>query len=227
MSAPSRPSAARHRAPFADRREAGRFLAAEVAALGLVDPLVVALPRGGVPVARPIADRLAARLEVFGVRKLAHPEQPEVAFGAVAEDGTRLVDPEAARVLGLRGGDVELVTELERAELRRRIELYRDGRPAPEVGGRTLVVVDDGVATGLTDAAAIRALRRLGATAIVLAVPVCSAPALELLEGEADTVVTLRVPVRFRGVGDSYLDFRQVSDQEVIDALAGPARAAA
>ena len=227
MSPASRPSTSRHRAPFADRRAAGRLLAAEVEALGLADPIVVALPRGGAPVAREIADRLDAPLAVFGVRKLANPDQPEVAFGAVAEDGTRLVDPEAARVLGLRGGDVELVTDLERAELRRRIDLYRGGGPPPDVRGRTLVVVDDGVATGLTDAAAIRALRRLGAAEIILAVPVCSAPATELLQGEADTVVTLRIPARFRGVGDSYLDFRQVSDQEVIDALAGPARAAA
>lgn len=217
----------RRRVPFADRREAGRFLAAEVDALGLSEPLIVALPRGGVPVAREIADRLGAPLEIFGVRKLAHPDQPEVAFGAIAEDGTRLVDPEAARVLGLLGGDIELVTELEQAELRRRLDLYRHGKPAPDVRGRTVVVVDDGVATGLTDAAAIRALRRLGAREIVLAVPVCSASAMELLQGDADTVVTLRIPTLFRGVGDSYLDFGQVSDQEVIDALAGPARAAA
>jgi predicted phosphoribosyltransferase len=218
---------ARFRAPFADRRQAGRFLAAEVEGLGLRDPLILALPRGGVPIAREIADRLGAPLAVFGARKLAHPDQPEVAFGAIAEDGTRLVSPEAARVLGLLGGDVELATDLEQAELRRRLDLYRHGRPAPDVRDRTVVVVDDGVATGLTDAAAIRALRHLGAAEIVLAVPVCSASALELLEGEADTLVTLRIPAHFRGVGDSYLDFRQVSDQEVIDALAGPARAAA
>lgn len=227
MSPSTRPPMARHRAPFPDRRAAGRFLAADLEAIGLTDPLVIALPRGGVPVATEIADRLGAPLEVFGVRKLAHPDRPEVAFGAIAEDGTRLIDPEAARVLGLRGGDVELVTELERAELRRRLALYRDGRPAPDCRGRTVVIVDDGVATGLTDAAAIRAIRRLGAAEVVLAVPVCSATALEFLEGEADTVVALRIPARFRGVGDSYIDFGQVSDQEVIDALARPARAAA
>jgi predicted phosphoribosyltransferase len=217
----------RHRAPFVDRRAAGRFLAADLEALELKDPLVLALPRGGVPIAREIAARLGAPFTVFGVRKLAHPDRPEVAFGAIAEDGTRLVDPEAARVLGLRGGDVELVTELEQAELTRRLALYRGDRPTPTVYGRTVVIVDDGAATGLTDAAAIRAVRRLGASEVVLAVPVCSAPALEFLEAEADTVVALRVPTRFRGVGDSYLDFRQVSDQEVIDALARPARAVA
>jgi predicted phosphoribosyltransferase len=217
----------RHRrAPFRDRQEAGQLLAAQVDALELRDPIVVALPRGGVPVARQIADRLGAPLDIFGVRKLAHPGHPEVAFGAIAEDGTRLIDPEAAQVLGLVGGDIEVVTELERAELRRRIALYRHGRPAPPVHGRSVVIVDDGVATGLTDAAAIRAVRRLGARQIVLAVPVCSASAMEFLQGDADTVVTLRIPTHFRGVGDSYLDFAQVSDQEVIDALAGPARAA-
>jgi predicted phosphoribosyltransferase len=216
-----------HRSPFLDRREAGRSLAAELEALALKDPLILALPRGGVPIAHEIATLLGVPLAVFGVRKLAHPDRPEVAFGAIAEDGTRLIDPEAARVLGLRGGDVELLTELEQAELTRRLALYRGGRPAPDVYGRTVVIVDDGAATGLTDAAAIRAIRRLGASETVLAIPVCSAPAFEFLEGEADTIVTLRIPTRFRGVGDSYLDFRQVSDQEVIDALARPARVAA
>lgn len=213
--------------PFLDRREAGRSLAAELAAMKLAEPLVVALPRGGVPVAREIADRLGAPLEIFGVRKLAHPDRPEIGFGAIAEDGTRLVDPESTRVLGLRNDDLEAIAARERSELRRRIALYRDGRPAPDVRDRTVVIVDDGVATGLTDAAAIRALRRLGAGLIVLAVPVGSATAIELLREMADTVVALRIPAPFRGVGDSYLDFRQVSDEEVIDALAGTARVAA
>jgi putative phosphoribosyl transferase len=122
-----------------------------------------ALPRGGVPVAREIADRIHAPLEVFGVRKLAHPDRPEIGFGAIAEDGTRLVDQESARVLGLRTGDLDRITAREVTELRRRIDLYRDGRPAPDVRDRTVVIVDDGVATGLTDAAAIRAIRHRGA----------------------------------------------------------------
>ncbi|HVW48312.1 MAG TPA: phosphoribosyltransferase family protein [Solirubrobacterales bacterium] len=216
-----------YHAPFLDRREAGRFLATELRAMELDDPIVIALPRGGVPVAREIADRLRAPLEIFGVRKLAQPDMPEVGFGAITEDGTRLVDPESARLLGLRNGDLDRIAAREEAELRRRVELYRDGRPAPDVRGRTVIVVDDGVATGLTDAAAIRALRRLGARRIVLAVPVCAGAAVDFLQGEADTLVTLRIPERFRGVGDSYLDFSQVSDEEVIDALAGPARTAA
>ncbi|MBS1883174.1 MAG: phosphoribosyltransferase [Actinobacteria bacterium] len=215
------------RSPFRDRRQAGRLLADELAAMRLFDPLVIALPRGGVPVAREVAARLGAPLEVFGVRKLAHPDRPEVGFGAIAEDGTRLVDPESARVPGLRGGDLDRITAREATELRRRIDLYRDGRPAPEVRDRTVVIVDDGVATGLTDAAAIRAIRRRGARRIILAVPVCSTAATELLHEWADTVVTLWIPAHFRGVGDSYLDFSQVSDEEVLDALAGPARVAA
>lgn len=222
-----RPSTRRGRPPFRDRAEAGRLLAEELATMGLREPLVLALPRGGVPVAREVADRLGAPLEVLGVRKLAHPGRPEFGFGAIAEDGTRLVDPESAQVLGLRNGELEAITARERAELRRRVGLYRDGRPAPEVRGRTVVVVDDGVATGLTDAAAVRALRRRGAARIVLAVPVCPADALGRLREEADAVVVPRVPARFRGVGDSYLDFAQVSDEEVVDALAGSARAAA
>lgn len=193
----------------------------------LFDPLVIALPRGGVPVAREIAERLDAPLEVFGVRKLAHPDRPEIGFGAIAEDGTRLVDPESARLLGLRNGDLDRVTAREVTELRRRVDLYRDGRPAPDVRDRTVVIVDDGVATGLTDAAAIRAIRHRGARRVILAVPVCSAAAMELLHEWADTIVTLRIPAHFRGVGDSYLDFSQVSDGEVLDALARPARVAA
>ena len=193
----------------------------------LDDPLVVALPRGGVPVAGEIAERIDAPLEIFGVRKLSRPDSPEVGFGAIAEDGTRLIDPESARLLRIRNGDLETIVGAEKIELRRRIELYRRGLPMPDLHDRTLVVVDDGVATGLTDAVAIRALRRLGASRIVLAVPVCSGAAVELLRDEADTLVTLRIPARFRGVGDSYLDFHQVSDEEVIDALAGPTRAAA
>jgi predicted phosphoribosyltransferase len=215
------------RPPFRDRRQAGRLLADELAAMKLFDPLVIALPRGGVPVAREVADRLGAPLEVFGVRKLAHPDRPEIGFGAITEDGTRLVDPESARVLGLCNGDLDRITAREVTELRRRIGLYRDGRPVPDVRDRNVVIVDDGVATGLTDAAAIRAIHHRGARRIILAVPVCSASAMELLRERADTVVTLRIPAHFRGVGDAYLDFRQVSDGEVLDALAGPARVAA
>ncbi|MBS1890665.1 MAG: phosphoribosyltransferase [Actinobacteria bacterium] len=221
------PPSVRRQSPFRDRRQAGQLLADELAAMRLFDPLVIALPRGGVPVAREIAERLQAPLEVFGVRKLAHPGRPEIGFGAIAEDGTRLVDPESARVLGLRNGDLERITAREVAELRRRIDLYRDGRPAPDVHDRTVVIVDDGVATGLTDGAAIRAIRHRGARRVILAVPVCSASAMELLQGWADSVVTLRIPAQFRGVGDSYLDFGQVADEEVLDALAGPARVAA
>jgi putative phosphoribosyl transferase len=216
-----------YRSPFPDRHEAGRYLGAELRAMKPADPIVIALPRGGVPVGREVADRLGAPLEIFGVRKLAHPDMPEVAIGAIAEDGTRIVDPESARLLGLRNGDLDRITERETAELRRRVDLYRGGRAAPEVDGRTVVIVDDGVATGLTDAAAVRALRRRGAARIVLAVPVCAGPAVDFLHDEADTLLTLRIPIRFRGVGDSYLDFRQVSDEEVIDALAAPTRTAA
>lgn len=210
-----------------DRREAGRYLGAELRAMGMDDPIVVALPRGGVPVAREVADALGAPLAILGVRKLAAPDAPEVGFGAIAEDGTRLIDAESAHLLGLRNGDIERIVAREEGELRRRVELYRDGRPAPDVRGRTVVVVDDGVATGLTDAAAIRALRRRGAAWIVLAVPVCAPPAVSFLRQEADTLLALRTPTVFRGVGNSYLDFRQVSDEEVIDALAGTARTAA
>lgn len=204
---------------FADRRDAGRRLAEPLSDLATADPVVVALPRGGVPVAREISQLLGAPLEILAVRKLGAPGNPEYGFGAIAEDGTRMIDPEATAVLGIRNRELEKIAERERAELRRRVQAYRGDRPPPNLEGRTVVIVDDGAATGLTDVAAIRAIRSQHARWVTLALPVCSTEALELLRGEADQVVCLRAPRRLYGVGHWYHDFKQVSDQEVVDAL--------
>lgn len=204
---------------FADRREAGRRLAQQLAGLRIADPVIVALPRGGVPVAEEIALALDAPLEILGVRKLGAPANPEYGVGAIAEDGTRIVDPEATALLGISNGDLDAVAARERAEIERQLRAYRGQRPPPDLHLRTVVIVDDGAATGLTDVAAIHAVRRQEPRWVVLALPVSSPTALELLRGEADQVFVLHVPRSFRGVSGSYLDFDQVSDREVIDAL--------
>ena len=146
---------------------------------------------------------------------------------AIAEDGTTVIDPEVTALLGISNGELEMVAALERVELRRRVKTYRGERPPPDLRGRTVVIVDDGAATGLTDAAAIRAIRRQGPRWVILALPVCSTEALTLLRGEADQVFCLRAPRPFRGVGQWYRDFTQVSDEEVIDALRSQTGAAA
>lgn len=204
---------------FADRRDAGRRLALQMTALRAEEPVVVALPRGGLPVAEEIACALEAPLEVLGVRKLGAPANPEYGFGAIAEDGSRVVDPEAAALLGITNSAIDAIAAAERGEIERQLRAYRGERPPPDLHRRTVVVVDDGAATGLTDAAAIHAIRRQEPKWIALALPVCSPPALDLLRREADQVFCLQVPHAFRGVSGAYLDFSQVSDQEVIDAL--------
>lgn len=205
--------------PFADRRDAGRQLAEQLASLAGSQVVVVALPRGGVPVADEIAAALDAPLEILAVRKLGAPHNPEYGIGAVAEDGTSVIDAEAVAVLGIRNGEIEAITARERAELARRVAAYRGDRPPLDLEGRTVVVVDDGVATGLTDTVALRAVRHQGPRRVVLAVPVCPPDALGRLRAEADDVVCLQVPQRMYGVGQFYGDFSQVSDEEVILAL--------
>ena len=189
--------------------------------------MVVALPRGGVPVAREVADALGAPLEVLAVRKLGAPHNPEYGIGAIAEDGTRVFDPEALAVLGIDGGELDTIVARESAELERRIEAYRGGRSLLPLAGRTAIVVDDGVATGVTDTAALRAIRRRGPSRLVLAVPICAPDSLVRLEGEADEVFCLLAPPQLYGVGQWYRDFSQVSDEEVIEALGGIGNAAA
>ncbi len=212
---------------FADRRDAGRQLAGRLVGLKDESPVVVALPRGGVPVASEVADALGAPLEILAVRKLGTPHNPEYGIGAVAEDGTCVIDAEAVAVLQVRNGELDAIVARETAELMRRVEAYRGERPPLDLEGRTVIVVDDGVATGVTDTAALRAVRHQNPRRLVLAVPVCSPDALERLRVEADQVICLRVPRLLRGVSQWYRDFSQVTDEEVLRALQPRADAAA
>jgi len=207
---------------FADRRDAGRQLAEALAPLAAEDPVVVALPRGGVPVALEVAGALGAPLEILAVRKLGAPHNPEYGIGAVAEDGTRVIDTEAIAVLGIDGGTLDSLIARETEELRRRVAAYRGDRPPLDLEGRTVIVVDDGVATGVTDTAALRAVRRRRPACAILAVPVCAPDSAARLREEADEVVCLTMPALLYGVGQWYRDFSQVSDEEVISALEAP-----
>lgn len=204
---------------FDDRRDAGRQLAELLQPLAAEQPVVVALPRGGVPVGREIADALDVPLEILAVRKLGAPHNPEYGIGAIAEDGTRVFDPEALAVLGIDGGELDSIVTRETAELGRRVAAYRVGRQPLPLDDRTVIVVDDGVATGVTDTAALRALRRKEPRRLILAVPVCAPDSAARLRGEADELVCLVEPARLYGVGQWYRDFSQVSDEEVIAAL--------
>jgi putative phosphoribosyl transferase len=204
---------------FADRSDAGRQLAARLLPLAGENPLVLGLPRGGVPVAEEVATLLGARLEILAVRKLGAPHNPEYGIGAIAEGPTKVLDQEALALLAIDNGTLRHIVERESAELERRVEAYRGDRPRPSLRDRTAIVVDDGVATGVTDTAALRAARREGPRRLVLAVPVCAPDSLARLREEADEVVCLVAPPQLRGVGEWYADFGQVSDAEVVVAL--------
>ena len=205
---------------FLDRHDAGRQLAAELESFAEEQPVIVALPRGGVPVAFEVARALGAPLEILAVRKLGAPGNPELGVGAVAEDGTGVLDQRSAGMVGMTQDVLDATLARESAELRRRVERYRDGRPSIPVEGRTVIVVDDGLATGLTDLAAVRALRKRGARRIVVAVPVGSGEAVAMLAEEADRVLCLTTPERLLAVGMWYRDFAPVSDEQVIALLA-------
>ncbi|MET0600720.1 MAG: phosphoribosyltransferase family protein [Baekduia sp.] len=204
--------------PFADRADAGRRLAPLVAAAlhpSSTVPLVLALPRGGVPVGAQVAAALAAPLDVLLVRKLGVPEQPELAFGAIASGGARVLNEEIVFAAGLDSAAIAHVAEVEERELRRRELRYRGDRAAPVVTGHTLVVVDDGLATGATMRVAVLALREGGAERVIAAAPVGSEEACELLEADADAVVCPLVPHRFKAVGAWYRQFKPVPDEDV------------
>lgn len=203
---------------YANRTEAGRQLADALTALELVDAVVLGLPRGGVVVAAPVAAALRVPLDVVVVRKLGHPLQPELAVGAIGEDDVEVLNPAIAR--NVRGEQLDRVRERERAELARRVQQYRGGRPPIPVTGRDVILVDDGLATGATARAAIDVLRARQPRSIVLAVPVGPPDTVRGMEQAVDRVVCLRMPRGFGGVGQFYADFRQTTDDEVSALLA-------
>jgi putative phosphoribosyl transferase len=205
---------------FEGRTEAGKLLADKLTRYaGLRDTIVLALPRGGVPVAFEIARALSAPLDVFLVRKLGLPGQEELAMGAIATGGVRVLNRDVVAYLNIPQRVIDTVARQEQQELERRESLYRGDRPAPEVHGRTVILVDDGLATGSTMRAAIAALKKLEPGRIVVAVPVAPPSAVEELEKEVDEVVCLFTPEPFEGVGRWYQDFSQTTDQEVRNLL--------
>ena len=188
--------------------------------------VVLALPRGGVPVGAEVARALGAPLDVFLVRKLGVPGHEELAMGAIASGGVRVVNETVARQLGIPADVVDAAAEREGQELARREAAYRDGRPAPDVRGKTVILVDDGLATGSTMRAAVAAVRRARPAAVVVAVPVGSAETCADFRGEADVVVCAEEPEPFFAVGTWYDDFSQTTDDEVRELLAQAAPAA-
>src|SRR6266478_1931382 len=206
---------------FRDRSDAGRLLAAKLTAYAnRPDVLVLGLPRGGVPVAYEVAQALGAPLDVFVVRKLGVPGYEELAMGAVATGGVRVLNDQLVRRLGIPGALIETVASQERQELARRERLYREGRPPPDVRGRTVILVDDGLATGATMHAAIEALRQLQPARIVVAVPTASPEACEEMRAKVDDVICAITPEPFEAVGRWYQDFSQTTDEEVRGLLA-------
>jgi putative phosphoribosyl transferase len=204
------------RLPFADRAEAGRLLAAELAMLELpANVIVLALPRGGLPIGLEVAKTLRAPLDVVIVRKLGVPWQPELAMGAIAGGSVQTLDQDLIRALGISREEIDTVIDKERAEVERREKLYRKGRPALDLRGRTVLVVDDGLATGSTMLVAARYVRSLKPARMLVAVPVGSVQACERLKTEADDCICLSTPEPFEAVGQWYADFPQMNDSEV------------
>jgi putative phosphoribosyl transferase len=215
--------------PFADRSEAGRLLGALLLRLS-ADPanglspgraVVLALPRGGVPVALAVAAALHAPLDVLVTRKIGYPPQPELGVGALAEGGQPVFDEEMLARLGLTAAALRPVVRRERAELARRVVAYRGGPLTMAMAGRDVIVVDDGLATGVTARAALRAVRGAAAGRTILAVPVAPSGSAAAMHGEADLVVALATPPGFRAVGQWYQSFGQLTDADVIKLLSG------
>ncbi len=204
--------------PFRDRRSAGKLLADRLKDLEPAHPVVLAMPRGGVPVAAEVAKALHAPLDLVLVRKIGVPYQPELAAAAVVDGGEPeiVVNDEVMRMAGLTQDYIEEQAKEELAEIERRRQVYLEGRPRPPLENRTLILIDDGIATGASIRAAIAALKRKNPARLILAVPVAPADTIELLKTMVDDVVCLKTPEPFFAIGMHYDDFHQVPDEEVV-----------
>lgn len=201
---------------FQNRAEAGQQLASRlVKYANREDVVVLGVPRGGVPIAFEVATALNLPLDIFVLRKLGVPGHEEFAFGAIGSGGVRVLDRQIVESVGLSDMVIELVTRAERAELARREQIYRGGRPPLDVRGKTVILVDDGIATGASLRAGVHAIRQMKPAAIVIAAPVAPRSTVHRLRHEVDDVVCVETPERFYGVGQFYHDFSQVSDEEV------------
>lgn len=206
---------------FHDRIDAGRQLAEQLLSYtGRDDVIVLGLPRGGVPVAYEVAQRLGVPLDVFVVRKLGVPGHEELAMGAIAPGGVRVLNEDVLQVIPNAQSIVEMVTAIEREELERREHNYRNDRPWPDLKSRIVILIDDGLATGATMRAAVAALRQQDAAKIIVAAPVGAPSTCQDLKYAADEVICLQTPVAFIGVGQYYTDFSQTTDEEVRELLA-------
>jgi putative phosphoribosyl transferase len=205
--------------PFTDRADAGRRLAARLEHLQGQPIVVLGLPRGGVPVAFEVARALDAPLDVIVVRKLGVPFQPELAMGAIGEDGVRIVNDRVKALAGITDDEFAAVEQRERIELERRARRFRGDRPRVALTDRTTIVVDDGIATGSTARAACQVVRAQGATRVVLAVPVAPPSSIAELRNDADEVVAVETPARFSAIGEWYADFSQTPDEQVVALL--------
>ena len=208
------------RTQFRDRNEAGQLLAKKLSVYAnRPEVIILGLPRGGVPVAAQVALKLSAPMDVFLVRKLGLPGRPELAMGAIAMGGVRVLNSELVDALRIPGDLIDAVTAAEQRELQRRQVAYRDGLPAPEVRGRTVIVVDDGIATGSTMLAAVAALRKLKTGRIVVAAPTIAPATYHQIREAVDDVAAVMVPEKFYGVGQWFEDFSQTTDEEVRELL--------
>ncbi|MGC3874565.1 phosphoribosyltransferase [Halomonas sp. GXIMD04776] len=211
--------------PFANRRAAGRALAKRLLAYADDETLVLGLPRGGVPVAAEIARELKATLDVMVVRKLGVPGHEEFAMGAIASGDVTVLDEALVKRLNIGEKRLQAVIDSEHRELARRENAYRGDHPYPDLHGRQIILVDDGIATGSSMRAAIAAIRRLGAERLIVAVPVAPRDALDTLAPDVDEIVCVATPEHFHAVGQWYIDFDQTSDAQVRACLADSARA--
>lgn len=207
--------------PFKNRIEAGRLLAEELKSYAnRTDVLILALPRGGLPVAFEVAQALGAPLDLMLVRKLGVPGQEELAMGAIATGGIKVLSQELVKSLNISAAALEAVISKEKRELERREHVYRGNRPVPEVGNRCVILIDDGLATGATMKAAVLALRQQQPAQIIIGVPVAPPDTVEELRKEADEIICLATPEPFYAIGTWYVDFSQTSDEEVRTLLA-------